>query len=68
MMILSLIVNILALIGVLTLALIALALWAFASDEEFHEYEGLSSSIPTLQPLSPPTMRDAEICEKEDTQ
>ena len=47
MMIFSLIINILALIGTLTLALIALALWAFVSDEEFHEYEGLSSSIPT---------------------
>ena len=55
MMVLSLIINILALIGALTLALIALALWAYVSDEEFHELEGLSSSIPTPQ-----------FCEKED--
>ena len=48
-MILSLIINILAVIGALTLALIALALWAYVSDEEFHELEGLTYSIPTLK-------------------
>jgi len=46
----GLIINILAVIGALTLALIALALWAFVSDEEFHEREGLRRSIPTMNP------------------
>jgi len=57
MMILSLIINILALIGALTLALIALALWAFVSDNETYEYyplidpfEDMENSIPTMNP------------------
>ena len=36
-MILDLVINILAVIGALTLALIALALWAYFSDEETYE-------------------------------
>ena len=53
-MILVLIINFLALIGALTLALIALALWAFVSDEETYEYhplidpfEDMEKSIPS---------------------
>jgi len=43
MMILSLIINILALIGALTLALITLALWAYISDtSENYEYRTIS--------------------------
>jgi hypothetical protein len=33
-MILRLIINILAVVGILTLALIVLALWAYSSDEQ----------------------------------
>ena len=40
-MILGLIINFLAVIGALTLALIALTLWAFYSDEETYEYQEL---------------------------
>jgi len=49
MMLHSLIINILAALGALTITLIALALWTFVSDEEFHEREGLRRSIPSMQ-------------------
>jgi len=54
MMILSLIINFFALIGVLTTGLIALALWAYYSDEETYEhyplidpFEDMEKSIPS---------------------
>ena len=54
-MILVLIINFLAVIGTLTLALIALALWAYVSDDETYEYyplidpfEDMERSIPTM--------------------
>ena len=61
-MISRLIINILAVIGTLTLVLIAIAVWVCVTDKD----PELRSSIPTLQSFSPTSMRDAEICEDTD--
>ena len=52
-MLLNLIINILAVIGVLTIILIVLALWVFVSDESNYEYpliidfEDMERTIPS---------------------
>ena len=54
-------------IGLIILAFFVWALVYVSMDDEEMERERMRQHpIPTLQSLSPPTMRDAEICEYSD--